>query len=81
MMFERELGDLKFYMSSSGDGLKKSMPKRKSLCFDLMKAIIWLHEKGAYMHRDIKLENLLVRRANGMSGDQLVLADMGSAIR
>ena len=60
-------------------GLKMSLAKRYT--FQLASAIRYLHEDARVVHRDIKLENCLLDRANPSSGHDtdLILCDFGMA--
>ncbi|CAM6027546.1 unnamed protein product [Sphagnum balticum] len=76
LVFEYLDTDLKKYIDAHGRGTKNPLPTNiiKSFMYQLCKGVAHCHSHGV-MHRDLKLQNLLVDREKGL----LKIADLGLA--
>jgi serine/threonine protein kinase len=77
-------GDLENYLKNKGVNGKLSENDARYIVRDILRGLVFMSEKCRVMHWDIKLENILVKRIEGKTGNsvrdfEFKIADMGLA--
>jgi serine/threonine protein kinase len=77
-------GDLESYLKKFGNNGRLPEPDSRYIIREILRGLCFMYEKCHVMHRDIKLENILVKLRGGKPGTsvrdfEFKIADMGLA--